>query len=453
MSTHDPKRADDVALFRYGLIADLVHMKPGEKGIGEKLKEKSDREYDIPGTLRRRVADETLRDWLKLYRRGGFEALRPKPRQDAGLSRSLPRDVQDLLVAIKDDQPELSVQLVIQRAREATRQGTNEPAIPPGLELPLTTVHRLLTRAGLMRKAEQAPGEKDRRRFSFVKAGELWMSDVMHGPAVTVSGKVRRKSYLIALIDDATRVVPYAAFALSENTSAFLPVFKQAVLRRGVPKRLFVDNGAAYRSHWLSLVCARLGTTLIHARPYQPESKGKQERWFRTVRMQLLPTLTAGDLASLEALNRRLWTWVETEYHRSPHRGLEGETPLDHWAKAADEVRYPDTDLGDLFLAEAKRKVHKDRTVCLDGLVYEVDAHLVGTTVTLRFDPSLKGRPIQVFSGAQRVRDARVVDLYANCFVRRERPSQDLAPSEPPPPPASGLKLSDLARRTDQEGR
>jgi putative transposase len=453
MSSYDPKRADDVALFRYGLIGDLIHMKPGEKGIGQKLKEKSDREYDIPGTLRRRVADETLRDWLKAYRRGGFEALRPKPRGDAGLSRALPRDVQDILVSIKDAKPELSVQLVIQEARKATQHGSSDPAIPPELDLSPTTVHRLLTRAGLMHKAGEPPGEKDRRRFAFEKAGELWMSDVMHGPAVTVAGKVRRKSYLIALIDDATRVVPYAAFALSENTSAFLPVFKQAVLRRGVPKRLFVDNGAAYRSHWLSLVCARVGTTLIHARPYQPESKGKQERWFRTVRMQLLPTLVPGDFSSLDALNRKLWTWVETEYHRSPHRGLEGDTPLDRWAKAADEVRYLDGDLGDLFLSEAKRKVHKDRTVCLNGMVYEVDAQLVGTTVTLRFDPGLKGRTVQVFSGGKKVQDAKVVDLYANCFVRRERPSQDLAPSDPPPSPPSGLKLSDLARRSNEEGR
>jgi hypothetical protein len=78
------------------------------------------------------------------------------------------------------------------------------------------------------------------------------MSDVMHGPSVTVGGK-KRKAYLIAFIDDATRVVPYAAFALSENTAAFLPVLKDAVLRRGAPRRLLVDNGSAFRSHQLAL--------------------------------------------------------------------------------------------------------------------------------------------------------------------------------------------------------
>jgi transposase InsO family protein len=129
-------------------------------------------------------------------------------------------------------------------------------------------VHRLLSRHNLMRHATESSPGKDRRRFAFENANELWMSDVMHGPAVFGEGRRKRKSYLIGLLDDATRVVPYAAFAFAENTAAFLPVFKQALLRRGIPKRLYVDNGALYRSTQLALVCAKLGIILIHARPY-----------------------------------------------------------------------------------------------------------------------------------------------------------------------------------------
>lgn len=454
MNDPDTKRADELALFRYGLIADLIHLPPASRGLYRLLEEKAARDYAIPGTLRTRVAAETLRDWLKAWRKGGFDALKPRPRSDWGQSRALPKPVQDLLVSIKDGAPDLSVHLVVERARASGE-------VPAELPLPTTTVHRLLTRAGVMHKADEPGGDKDRRRFAFEKAGELWMSDVMHGPAVTVQGKVRRKSYLIGFLDDATRVVPYAAFALAENTQAFLPVFKLAVLRRGVPKRLFVDNGAAYRSHQLALVCAKLGVTLIHARAYTPESKGKQERWFRTVRMQLLPTLSEADTQSLEAMNRRLWAWVETEYHRAPHRGLDGEVPLDRWAKSADEVRYLDADLDDLFLAEARRKVLKDRTVSLGGVVYEVDATLVGQTVTLRFDPNLPGRPVQVWAGGKKVHDAKVVDLYANCFVKRDRPDRTREPKDPEPGPSAldklglgtGLRLSDLSKNSNEEGR
>jgi hypothetical protein len=162
--------------------------------------------------------------------------------------------------------------------------------------------------------------------------------------------------------------------------------------------------------------------------------------------MQLLPTLTEADTSSLEALNRRLWAYVEGEYHQAPHRGLDRETPLDRWAKCGDEVKYlpPQEDLDALFLSEARRKVQKDRTISLNGLVYEVDAALVGTTVLLRFDPSNPGRPIQVCVPGQKTQSAKVVDVYANCFVKRDRPSRTLTPSAAAPLPPSGLRLSDL---------
>jgi transposase InsO family protein len=437
------QRLERVALFRYGLIADLVHLEPGSKGLYRQLEEKAAKDHSIPGTTRTRVALETLRTWLKAYRRGGFEALKPRARSDAGQSRALPQQVRDLLVSIKEDNPELSVQLIIQEAMTTQK-------VPAEVVLAPTTVHRALSRAGLMRRPGHSPGEADRRRFAFDRAGELWMSDVMHGPAVTVAGRQRRKSYLIAFLDDATRVVPFASFALAENTTAFLPVLKQAVMRRG---RLFVDNGSAYRSHHLSLVCAKLGITLIHARAYQPESKGKQERWFRTVRMQLLPQLSEADTSSLEALNRRLWAWVEAEYHQAPHRGLDGQTPLDRWAQRADEVKYLDgkEDLDELFLFEARRKVAKDRTVSLNGLCYEVDASLVGATVCLRFEPSAQQRGVQVWHEGKKVQDAKVVDVYANCFVRRDKSShasQGGAAAGAPPP---GLRFSDM-KRQDREG-
>lgn len=439
MQEDKKKRVEEVALFRYGVIADLVQLEVGSKGLYRKLEEKAAKDYAIPGSPRTRVAEETVRGWLKAYRKGGFDALKPKSRRDAGESRALPQAVKDLLVCIKDDNPELSVQLVIKEALASKK-------VPDDVPLAPTTVHRALSRAGLMRRDGDGGAEGDRRRFAHMKAGDLWMSDVMHGPSVAVSGGKRRKSYLIAFIDDATRVVPHAAFTLAENTTAFLPVLKQAVMRRGVPKRLFVDNGSAYRGHHLALVCAKLGITLIHARAYQPESKGKQERWFRTVRMQLLPLLTDADTSSIDAMNRRLWAWVEGEYHQAPHRGLDGETPLDRWSKHGEEVRYLDAkvDLDDLFLFEAKRKVARDRTVSLNGLVYEVDASLVGRTVVLRFEPAAQHRGVQVWLDGKKVHDAKVVDVYANAFVRRDKGGHSLDASLPPQPPPAGLRLSEL---------
>jgi putative transposase len=382
------RRAEEVALFRFGLISDLIRLADHDdpQTLYARLRAKAAHAYCIPGSRRTRVAVETLRDWIQLYRAGGFDALKPKPRKDIGSSHAIPQPVIDLLVDFKEQHRAYSVAMVIDAVKTQS-EAARAIALPP------STVHRLLARAGVMSKAPEDPTSKDRLHFAFERAGELWMSDVMHGPAVTGEGRRKQKAYLIGLLDDATRVVPYAAFALSESTSAFLPVLRQAVMRRGIPLRLYVDNGSAFRSHHLALACARLGITLIHARPYQPAGKGKQERFFRTVRMRFLPTLGPADLGSLDALNRRFWAWVEGEYHRAPHRGLDGTTPFDAWAMRAGDVRSagPELDLREMFLWEQKRKVHKDRTISLDGVVYEVEAALVGEMITVRYDPTKKG--------------------------------------------------------------
>ena len=448
----DAQYAQALALFRYGLIAEFIQLPAGSRGLYARLRDKARADYTIPGSTRTRVASETLRHWLKDYRRGGFDALLPKGRADRGRSRALPQAVADALLSLKDEQPGLSIPQLIRAVQQSG-------AAPASAALPLSTVHRLLSRAGLMHKASAEVSNQDRRRFAFAHAGQLWMSDVMHGPSVAVPGRGRRKSYLIAFIDDATRVIPYCAFALSENTQAFLPIFKQALMRRGIPQRLYVDNGANYRSQHLALVCAKLGVALIHARPYQPQGKGKQERWFRTVRAQFVSRLTVPDTDSLEMLNRRLWAWVEGEYHQSPHRGIEDQTPLDRWAMSAAQVRLPgpSLDLDALFLFETKRRVQRDRTVSLNGTLFEADAALIGHTVTLRFDPAAPhARGVEVWHEGKFVSRATPLDAYANCFVRRNRPTQNIDPDTPPVAPRNtGLALHDLRARTpfDEENR
>jgi hypothetical protein len=185
-------------------------------------------------------------------------------------------------------------------------------------------------------------------------------------------------------------------------------------------------------------------------------SKGKKERFFRTVRMRLLPTLTTADLASLEALNRRLWAWIEGEYHQTPHKGLDGTTPLDAWAMRSGDIRAPgpEVDLREMFLFEQKRRVQRDRTVSLDGLLYEVDATLVGDVVVLRYDPSKRGAPIDVWHGGKKVHTARVVDAYANCFVKRNQGSKLVEPTTGANIAPPALRMSDIDRpgSDDEEG-
>jgi putative transposase len=434
------ERRREVALFRYGVIADLVHLEPHHRGLYELLAKKAKQDYTIPGSLRRRVAPETMRGWLRAYRRGGFDALVPRVRADQGASRSIPPTVVDLLCQLKDDTPDLSIPLLIKTAR-AEHAGI----VTDEVVLPESTVHRLLARRGLMRKKPEEPTCKDRRRFEHACACDLWMSDVMYGPKIRDAGRMRQ-TYLIGFIDDATRLVPYASFTFSEGAACYLSVLEQAVRRRGIPKRLYVDNGSAFRSKHLSVVCAKLGIALIHAQPYKPQGKGKMERWFRTTRMQLLPLLRPEDLVSLETMNRALAAWIEGEYHHAPHRGLGDETPAGKWALTSEGVRMPGSDLGDHFLAEQKRMVQKDRTVTLDGVAFEVDAALVGERVTLRFDAGRKPdkRTVEVWHQGRRVEIARRVDVLANCFVRRSGTTKNLEIPKGGAEPPEGLAMRDL---------
>ena len=200
--------AKKVALFRYGLIADLLRLEPGQ-GLYEKMRDKAAVSYQIPGTHRTRVAAETIRGWLRAYNKRGFDALVPKPRSDIGRSRTIPQDVADLLLCLKDEHEDFTLDELIAAAREA---GVSED-----LPLASSTVHRLLEHHGLAGRQRPDAPAADRRKFAFERAGQLWMSDVMHGPKVRV-GQRRRRAYLVAFIDDATRVITYAAFCLHENT-------------------------------------------------------------------------------------------------------------------------------------------------------------------------------------------------------------------------------------------
>jgi len=202
----------------------------------------SHEQHQIPGSLRTRVAQSTLREWLKLYREGGFDALKPRKRGDTGHPRALAADLAERLLQCKEAEPDLSIRLIIEQLRDQGIIGKEQ-------HVPISTVHRLFKSHGVMSKCSQAEGgiKEDRRRFAYLEAGQLWMSDVMHGPSVPApDGRRKKKTYLIAFIDDATRVISHAQFAFAENTREFLPVFKLALLKRGLPQRLFVEYVARH---------------------------------------------------------------------------------------------------------------------------------------------------------------------------------------------------------------
>ena len=325
-------------------------------------------------------------------------------------------------------------------------------------------MYRLLHGRDLSRRRTKSASKKDHRAFAFELPNQLWQSDVMHGPLMRDerTGKMR-KTYLVTLLDDATRVVTHSAFCWSEKLVDFLPVLRQSLMRRGVPDRLFVDNGAAYISTHLSVICASLRIALIHARPYSPQSKGKIERWHRTLRGQLLSQLDLEHVRTIDALNARLWAWIEGEYHRSPHRVLgvgsdENATPIDRWMQHAEILRTAPKDLDEHFLVRAVRLVRQDRTVHLNGQIFESPAEHIGAKIELRYDPArARLRDVHIYDKGVRCHTLRLLDVHSNTRIKRNRSDDIDETSEvskneiPNNHKQSGLNYAELVLRAHEK--
>jgi putative transposase len=410
------KEVDPKALFRLSVLGPLVsreHLARGE--LQQLIRELSAREYAIPGTRRRHLGEKTIQAWYYAWRREGLDALTPKPRADRGSSKISP-PIQEAILAAKRANPRRSVRQIV-RLLEAA--GT-----VPGQSLSRSAVHRLLLQHGCSQLAASGHLPEEKRSFAAEFAGSIWYGDVMHGPRVPHKAQLR-KTYLVSLIDDASRLVAHSAFCLGETALDIEGVLKQALLRRGVPIKLIVDNGAAYRASTLQGICARLGIQLIFCRPYAPEGKGKLERWHRTLRDQFLSELDERHISSLDDLNARLWAWLEQVYHRSEHAGLGGMTPLARYQRDLPRIRAlgpKAAQLDSLFHHRVPRFVRKDGTVSYLGRRFELPYELSGKTVRLVVDPHA-ARVVGVENDAgESLGSVTVLDAIANIKRVRRKP-------------------------------
>jgi hypothetical protein len=287
--------------------------------------------------------------------------------------------------------------------------------------------------------------------FTYPHVNDLWTSDVMHGPRLLAPGRRDGgKTYLYALLDDASRMVPFAAFYLAENAACFQDALKQALLRRGVPRRLYCDNGATFRTHHLQVICATLNIALVHSRPHRPRGRGKIERFFRHVRTAFLPHLTSEILADLAQLNRVFWAWLEAEYHQTPHGGLSGQTPLDRFLADQALIRPAPEQLEHWLRMKVARRVGRDRTVHLDGRLYEAPDGYAGETVDVLYDPYDPSRPVHFRRrGETTERLLHRLDLATNATLRRR--ARESSP-DPEPAPTTGISYLDLIAKKFYQG-
>ena len=227
-----------------------------------------------------------------------------------------------------------------------------------------------------------------------------------------------RKSYLLAFLDDHSRLVPHAQFYLSEGLGCYLDALEQALLRRGLPRKLYLDNAPAFRSKHLEYLSASLGIALIHASPYKPQGKGKIERFFRTVRMQFLSGFKGN---TLEELNESFDLWLNEIYHHRKHRST-GQSPFQRFTAHMECLRSAPTQLKDFFRKHARRRVAKDRTITLHGKLYEAPVTLIGKQVLLLFHDKQPER-VEVLYKEQSYGFLTLLDLHINARVKRDKNS------------------------------
>jgi transposase InsO family protein len=323
--------------------------------------------------------------WLYQYLKSGadIESLKPQPRSDKGNSRSIDTETEAALVTLKKEFLGYSLQALLAVARQRA-------IIDSRFRVSKQSIYRLFARHGL---GGSISHPVDRRKFEAELPNDLWQSDCMHGPTVTV-GQTMRKTYLFAIIDDHSRLIPHAQFYVRENIECFRDCLIQGLEKRGLPRRLYVDNGSAFRTHQLRYGCARLGIALLHSQPGVPEGRGKIERLFRTLRSQLMPVLTTA--GTLEELNAGLTRWIDQEYHLRKHSSTT-QTPLERYLKHLHVLRAAPKDLREHFRIPARRKVDKDRSVSLNGRLYEAPTGLIGQWVTLLYHKNDMGRIEVIF--------------------------------------------------------
>jgi transposase InsO family protein len=362
----------DVALWRFGVISPLLHHSNDGVSLHHELEKLSERIFLTPKGEPKQYSANTFRDWLYLYRKYGIDGLMGKERNDKG-STAIPKPLQEKFVALRKKYPSRTTKRLLRELEKMK--------VWDGISPSSNSFYRFAARNNLQRNPTSPPDSVS--PFEFEEFGDMWMADFMHGPKL-VKGTKHIKTYLHAILDDATRYIVQARFHLAENIEALISDLMMAVRRFGVPLRFYTDNGAAFRSIHLKQVAARLGIHLPHTPAYKPRGRGKEERFFRTVRDQYTSGLRP---KTLEELNAGFQEWL-SEYHGTVHSSL-AVSPLNqrliknNGLKQLSDIQNVDA----LFRMETEKKIYSNGCIRLKNKQYEIKGGLPGQKIQVYYVP------------------------------------------------------------------
>jgi putative transposase len=368
--------AEAVAIFRSEIVGALTRRDLDHGDLAAELKRLAEERYRQPGAERTRTYSvPTLERWYYAYKANSLDALKPQPRSDRGHAQELTAEQRNLLCEIRREHPSASVPLIL---RTLTLDGRlAKDAVSP------STLRRLYADEGLDRiPLRDGKGPKTRLRWQAERPGALWHGDVCYGPTITVSNK-KMPVRIHGLLDDASRYIIALEAHHTEREVDMLGVLVRAIRKHGPPDGMYLDNGSTYRGDILSTACARMGVSLLHAGPHDPQARGKMERFWRTLRQGCLDFL--GQVSSLHDINVRLWAFIDEHYHKAPHASLLGRSPARVYETADRPCdQFDERKLRDALTVRVRRRVRRDTTLPLEGKDWELDqGFLAGRMVTV----------------------------------------------------------------------
>lgn len=399
-------------------VLSAIDYAPGET-IRARIKAVADKPFTDPisGDVHR-FTWRTISTWLYRFKKDGITTIANKTRCDKNRHRKV--QANELAEAIHEVLPSLSLNKTGRIPKSVLYRVMMQRGLFQRSQLAPTTFYRMVRTHRLL---DGEVSKKLRLSFAMQYANELWQADTMHGPAIQQVDGSWKKTFLIAFIDDASRVITHAQFFYRDNTESMIEGFRAALFKRGKPQRLYFDNGANYASKEILQACVRLDIHLSHAPVRDGAAKGKIERFFRGFRDRFL--VQHKTFESLDQLNQLTHQWVEQEYNRQPHSGIQ-MIPIDRFNLDINRIEYLTDDqyTAEVFFVEETRKVSKTNVFSINNQRFECPVDLREQKVQVRFDRPRRDRFVVYFND-QRMGEATPLNVHQNAKLSRQTKEGD----------------------------
>jgi len=405
-NTKDPDR--ELAYFRFALIAPVIQETFSDPSIAAYCRRVTDKPITRPDGTPFQYKPATLERWVTLYKAGGMEALIPRDRSDKGSVRSLSDECILEIYRLKEKFPRLdAVQIHVRLVQEGLLPATVSPR----------TVQRFIKTNGLQSPAASGP-LKDRKAFEEPYFGAMWQADTCFFPYVPDGNGKRRRTYLIAIVDDHSRMIVGARLFFEDNAYNFQKLLKDAVATAGIPQKLYCDHGSSYENSQLNFICGSIGTVLLHTPVRDGASKGKVERAFGVLKSRWLNGLDVEQIHSIDEFNRELAEAVR-KHNLSVNSSTE-QTPMDRYVNTRGRIRIPESEdwLNECFMNRERRKVRNDSTLSLQNTQLDAPMQFIRSTVEVRFLPDRLSEAYILDCGVRY--PLKLTDKQANSKAKRE---------------------------------